>query len=77
MMNAIVEDYICQVQEDGPCRSPATYVIREPYTPAATRILACGSHANDMEEFGYHIDYQETHSFRQTLIRQTPKEQRQ
>lgn len=76
-MTTIIEDYICEIQEGGPCKLPATHIIREPYTPAATRILACSPHAKDMMEFGYYVDYQETHSLNQMRAERTPKEQGQ
>lgn len=47
-------DYGCQVSEDGPCRKGATMVYREPFTPARVAVLACSTHADDLESAGYH-----------------------
>jgi hypothetical protein len=51
-------DYECQMSEgpDDPCRSVATQVFREPYTPAGFYVYVCDEHAGHCRGFGYRRD---------------------
>ena len=66
-MGTITGVHTCEVKEGERCQCQATHVLREPYTPAAARVLACGPHAKDLIEFGYYVDYQGTHSLKQMV----------
>jgi hypothetical protein len=49
-------DYSCEVSEDGRCGAIATRIVREPFTPAAVKVLCCDRHAQDLISEGYKAD---------------------
>jgi hypothetical protein len=66
MTNATEEeyegDYRCDVSEgpEDPCRSVATKVFREPYTPKSFPVAVCDEHAGGPAGFGYRFDAEAT-----------------
>lgn len=61
MMNEPYEgDYTCEVSEGERCFKEATMVYREPFTPARVAVLACSTHADDLEKAGYEFDEEAT-----------------
>jgi hypothetical protein len=55
-------DYRCDVSEgpDDPCRSVATKVFREPYTPGSFPVAVCDEHAGGPAGYGYRFDAEAT-----------------
>jgi hypothetical protein len=52
-------DETCEVHEDETkCSNAALRVYREPFTPAAFGVMACGEHSSSLQFDGYHRDRQ-------------------